>query len=487
MGGCCSRRSRIAPLQEAQILIPRSQESDVVPTLPVPDQTQHTISWPTSSSLKSDPSNVFPALSLTEGIQHPVVEPNPDSQDSEHSSLSTDIPLLTFPAAEHSPSSHESEDILPFIVEPTLPEPTLPEPTLQKPTLPEPALLEPTLLEPARPQPALPESALLEPDLLEPTLPQPALLEPTLPEPALPQPALPVSENSLSIQESECHSLYFDSSAKAEPQQKEKMIINIGQPTVIRVRPHTEVTMEENQKEEHVEWPKIEVEAATTSKKTSATEPVPEKMQYNNVEQSPQGASSFTSKPALPVPEDTQYLGAEQNRACLKIFKQLIPRQEDAPHRIEVSQILSDWRKSRRLAEIESLVSYISANNTQELAAALTRSGAESTQYLLGLKGDFHIGIAKAYAIYCWVAKNIRYDLASKLKHQHPDPDPEQVMRKREAICHGYANLFLALTEKSGLKSGRIVGHTREWQAKCGCPFEPDDFNSHTWNVVSNL
>ena len=92
--------------------------------------------------------------------------------------------------------------------------------------------------------------------------------------------------------------------------------------------------------------------------------------------------------------------------------------------------------------------------------------------------------MAKAYAIYCWIAKNIRYDVASKVEHKLPDPDPNIVLEKKEAVSRGYANLFLALAKRSGLEVDRISGHMRMWDVECGCPFKPESSNSHTWNVV---
>ena len=533
MGGCCTRATRIAPLKEAQIPIPRSQESDVVPILPVPDRIQHPALRSSSSSLNSDPSNV------------------PGSQDSERTFLPTDTPLLTFPAAEHSPSRHESQHTFSSTVVPALPvskeiqisaveySPSTPKSACLSPYPESSAKGQSTVLR-MKPKTGTAETTAMKQE--ENTITNVGELTVISVKPktgTAETTAMEQGENPITnVGELTVISVKpkTGTAKTTAMEQGENTITNVALPTVIRVRPRTEVTtttatkivgattikvpvpkgiqcngtepnqdsargshfsdvpakVESKQPEELINyagWPKME---EVVGKKTDPTDitatkmPVPKRTQYNNVDQSPKGASYFTDIAALPVPEDIQYLGAEQNRACLKIFKQLIPRQEDAPHRKEVSQILSDWKKRGKLTEIETSVSNISKNDTQELAAALTRSGAESTRYLLNLESDLRVQIAKAYAVYCWVAKNIQYDLASKLKHQHPDPDPELVLRKRKAICHGYANLFLALTKEAGLESGRIDGHKREWQVNCGCTFEPEDSNSHTWNVVRN-
>ena len=529
MGGCCTRATRIAPLKEAQTPIPRSQESNVVPTLPVPDRIQHPTLRSSSSSLNSDPSNV-PGSQDSEHTFLPTDTPlltsltaehSPSNQDSERTFLPTDTPLLTSPAAEHSQSRHESQHTFSSIAVPALP------------------VSKEIKISTVEYSPSTPKSACLSPYAESSAKGQSTVISVKPKTGTAETTAMKQEEDPITnVGESTVISVKpkTGTAETTTMKQEEDPITNVGLPTVIRVRPKTEVTattasktvgpttiptlkvpvskyngtesnqdsgrgshssdvpakVQSKQPEELINyagWPKME---EVVGKKTDPTDitatkmPVPERMQYNNVEQCPKGASYFTDIAALPVPEDIQYLGAEQNRACLKIFKQLIPHQEDAPHRKEASKILSDWRRRGKLAEIENSVSNISKNDAQELAAALTRSGAESTRYLLGLESDFHVKIAKAYAVYCWVAKNIQYDLASKLKHQHPDPDPELVLRKRKAICHGYANLFLALTKEAGLESGRIDGHTREWQVKCGCPFEPADSNSHTWNVVSN-
>lgn len=81
-------------------------------------------------------------------------------------------------------------------------------------------------------------------------------------------------------------------------------------------------------------------------------------------------------------------------------------------------------------------------------------------------------------SFYTWIATRITYDVA-EWKKQTPDPvnqTPHTVIRKKKAVCHGYADLFRYLSHRSGIPCYLVSGYTRT-----DGKFTPE---GHTWNVV---
>jgi len=68
-----------------------------------------------------------------------------------------------------------------------------------------------------------------------------------------------------------------------------------------------------------------------------------------------------------------------------------------------------------------------------------------------------------AYSAYCWIAKNIEYDVDKldqtvRMSLIHGQL-ARAVLRKEEGVCEGYANLFTKLTKKMGIENSvRING-----------------------------
>ena len=154
------------------------------------------------------------------------------------------------------------------------------------------------------------------------------------------------------------------------------------------------------------------------------------------------------------------------------IFSKLMPKQYEKDTREKVNSILERWDASGKLAEIEASVDGISH-------CALTIPGLVSA---LKQVEQCHLKsiedhIALAYRVYCWVAKNISYTF-----HVN-ETNPSVILKTKQAVCSGYASLFLKLANEVGLSVIRVDGNTR----KCLHPetvFLPQESNSHTWNMV---
>ncbi len=88
----------------------------------------------------------------------------------------------------------------------------------------------------------------------------------------------------------------------------------------------------------------------------------------------------------------------------------------------------------------------------------------------------------KARAIFRWVAANIDYDVKGLNTARYGDLSPNGVLRRRTAVCEGYANLFDSLAEAAGLQAVTVSGYAKGmgYRAGDGLAGPPD----HAWNAV---
>jgi hypothetical protein len=115
------------------------------------------------------------------------------------------------------------------------------------------------------------------------------------------------------------------------------------------------------------------------------------------------------------------------------------------------------------------------------------------------LTKDYFLELDKVRAIYSWVAQNISYNtgIFSFSRNQRTLPLLEhdedtavnwasanemtaiRVMKKRIAICDGYAKLFQTLCDYAGIRSEIIIGYARSGYAR-----ESKFRTNHSWNAV---
>lgn len=87
----------------------------------------------------------------------------------------------------------------------------------------------------------------------------------------------------------------------------------------------------------------------------------------------------------------------------------------------------------------------------------------------------------KARLIYRWVTDHIGYDTVAYFTTRRGDDAAESVLRKRVALCGGYANLYLALAKRAGLEVVRVTG----WAKGVGyVPGQDLRQHPHAWNAV---
>ena len=109
----------------------------------------------------------------------------------------------------------------------------------------------------------------------------------------------------------------------------------------------------------------------------------------------------------------------------------------------------------------------------------------------------------KARAVFKWITENIGYDYNFFNKYYYKGKDPktyecrddedceakktawqtkyiDKVLRKKKAVCYGYAMLFKRMCDIAGLKSEVIPGYTRSQYYQVGSSGSLD----HAWNSV---
>lgn len=118
------------------------------------------------------------------------------------------------------------------------------------------------------------------------------------------------------------------------------------------------------------------------------------------------------------------------------------------------------------LAELHSVTSSIQPNLPLLKIASLLAKPAKSRRQL-------------AYALFYWISQNIAYDTKGFFSGDFGDLTPEGVLRRRKAVCSGYARLFSGLAEAAGLEVVEITGKSK------GFGFaESGQLGDHAWNAV---
>jgi transglutaminase/protease-like cytokinesis protein 3 len=90
--------------------------------------------------------------------------------------------------------------------------------------------------------------------------------------------------------------------------------------------------------------------------------------------------------------------------------------------------------------------------------------------------------INKYRAIFSWIAFNIAYDVKGLKNYSSVAVEPKKVLAAGKSVCEGYANLFKALCEASGLPCAAITGWTKNMPDKIGKPFTK--YTTHAWNSI---
>ncbi len=103
--------------------------------------------------------------------------------------------------------------------------------------------------------------------------------------------------------------------------------------------------------------------------------------------------------------------------------------------------------------------------------------------YLLGsyVNKEFKDEPSKAFAICYWIASNIDYDFKSYVERRIESSSPNEILKKKKALCGEFANLFKVVCDSAYLDAIVIDGYTKDFD------YVPGDtlFRAeHTWSAV---
>lgn len=190
---------------------------------------------------------------------------------------------------------------------------------------------------------------------------------------------------------------------------------------------------------------------------------------------------------------------SREEEQCRATRRKMVAKETERPLRSLVEQTLNDWREGSVLGQIESHALSVPAECTTSVKTLASSLADPQAKYCKSLceSASFHLQIAKAYAIYFWIANNIRFcqnmwesflsnpeDFESKAK-------PREVLRKRKYFSIGHANLFHGVATAAGLTACVVVGNLKVCRSlSSSLPdyqhFEPSRLNAHWWNMVCN-
>ena len=124
------------------------------------------------------------------------------------------------------------------------------------------------------------------------------------------------------------------------------------------------------------------------------------------------------------------------------------------------------------------LKKYVSSLEIEDKLAG--KPDAEILSLAQEITKDARTDMEKTLAIHDWVASNIRYDVTGFVENNYQGKSsPKTVLRNRQAVCSGYANLTAALNRAVGLEARVVKGDIRyEGGSWTGVS------EAHAWNEV---
>lgn len=89
--------------------------------------------------------------------------------------------------------------------------------------------------------------------------------------------------------------------------------------------------------------------------------------------------------------------------------------------------------------------------------------------------------IEKTRAIFIWIASHIKYDEHAYASGIIVSKVPEEVLKRKKAVCEGYSALFQKMCELAGLENKTIIGYGKGRGYVQGSVFNR---TNHSWNLV---
>jgi hypothetical protein len=143
------------------------------------------------------------------------------------------------------------------------------------------------------------------------------------------------------------------------------------------------------------------------------------------------------------------------------------------------------------------------AQDFAKVDAAVTNypNFADTDAFAARVNADFKREDEKARAIFTWIAKNVKYDLAAYGVNERPvaysfktqeeklakqkkfkEDLAQKTLKSKKGVCQGYATLFMVVAEKAGLEAEIVSGTSKSHSAHIGAAPGASD---HAWNAVN--
>ena len=123
-------------------------------------------------------------------------------------------------------------------------------------------------------------------------------------------------------------------------------------------------------------------------------------------------------------------------------------------------------RKTAASATPSSVPATDEFEETDKLALAIPDLETGSTDDIAAyIDKHFHGSREKTRAIFIWIAKSVRYDLANMFAlnfYEKREEKIEKILKTRTGTCDNYSTLFDALCAKTGVKSYIVTGYTKQ-------------------------
>lgn len=173
----------------------------------------------------------------------------------------------------------------------------------------------------------------------------------------------------------------------------------------------------------------------------------------------------------------------ELDESCNGLVEKIQAKAAEVDFRNEIDETLKLWKSNGFLKSIEDFVLSVAPGSNYSAAGEVAQAIAPSNaDYLGSLSGnEIHIKMAKAYALYCWIAHcNITSMLAAEEEQYGFSPEIIDVESKSASFDH--CTLFVKLSFHVDLEAAVINGQVRTWKKLN----EELNFPSpHSWNAVS--
>ena len=190
------------------------------------------------------------------------------------------------------------------------------------------------------------------------------------------------------------------------------------------------------------------------------------------------GVRYFECKPKCGVFARASMLFLHKVRRDVTAKTDLLALSTVALVQLRMKRILEEVR--RRKLQLHSDVDKMVDKHVQSTPKEETESVQRLSHYLTEpIDGQRN----KAFAIYRWITRNIRYHSDGYVgqRHSHEEHSPERVLGSRMAFCEGFAALFEQLCKASNIPARTVRGY-----AKCYAyrPKGKLPEANHSWNVI---